>query len=335
MDVVSLQNKIMMQAAPQPTTPSTYNNILETELEMKIMEVKYGDEVKFQPKLVSAGTDYNVYLTLPAYKVLYSQLGTDGDGMGDQAKFSKPPEQAVATMTLIQGAPAKVLRGGNPILESQKQAFDRIMQLQTDLVVAAFENDKVKCAGKDKARKKAAQKLKKGGKKPSADEIKSLAKEIYLEDAHHSGVKQMDWLENGEPKEGLGLKVKRKVRTVRYVTEKDDNGNEVRKRTLVPSNPVFHKPHIDGNYYEQTFGDYVPRDTLVAPRIRVEFFSNPMMYGSTIKMDKDVRILWMPKKKSKQPVASAMQYFSDGEEESPPKRKRDDEDDRDAKRAAH
>lgn len=325
----------MMQQAPVATTPSTYNNILDTDLEMKIKEVKYGDEVKFQPKLVSAGTDYNVYLTLPAFKTLYSQLGTDGDGMGDQAKFSKPPEQATASMTLIQGAPAKVLRGGNLILDKQNQAFERIMKLQNDLVVAAFENDKVKCSGKDKARKKAAQKLKKGGKKASADDVNALAKEIYLEDAHHSGLKQMEWLEHGEPKEGLALKAKRKVRTVRYVTEKDDNGNEIRKRTLVPSNPVFHKPHIDGNYYEQTFGDYVPRDTLVAPRVRVEFFSNPMMYGSTIKMDKDVRILWMPKKKSNQPAAAAMEYFSDGEDDAPQKRKRDDEDDRDTKRSAH
>ena len=74
-----------MQQAPVATTPSTYNNILDTDLEMKIKEVKYGDEVKFQPKLVSAGTDYNVYLTLPAFKTLYYQLGTDGDGMGEQA----------------------------------------------------------------------------------------------------------------------------------------------------------------------------------------------------------------------------------------------------------
>ena len=323
----------MMQQAPEPTTPSTYNNIESTELEMKIMEVKYGDEVKFQPKLVSAGTDYNVYLTLPACTVLYSQLGTDGDAMGDQSKFSKPPEQAVATVTLIQGAPAKVLRGGNTILDQQKQAFDRLLKLQTDLVVAAFENDKVKCSGKDKARKKAAQKLKKGKKEPSVEDIAALAKEIYLEDAHHSGVKQMEWLEHGEPREGLALKAKRKVRSVRYVSEKDDNGNEVRKRTLVPSNPVFHKPHIDGNYYEQTFVDYVPRDTLLAPRVRVEFFSNPMMYGSTIKMDKDIRVLWMPKKKSKQPPVSAMQYFSDGEDDTPQKRSREDEDDRVAKRA--
>ena len=323
----------MMQQAPEPTTPSTYNNINETELEIKICEVKMGDEVKHQPKLVSKGTDYNVFLTMPAYKTLYSQLGTDGDNMGDKVKFNKAPEQACATLTLVQGAPKKVLRGGNPILELQQEAFDRVLKMQEDIVSAAFDSKKVRCTGKDKARKKATQKLKKGGnKKPSEEEINTLAKQIYIEEAHHSGLKQIEWQSNGEQVEGLGLRIKRKVRGVRYVSEKDDNGNEIRTRTLVPTNPVFHKPHIDGNYYEHTFGDYVPRDTLVAPRIRIEYFSTPMMYGTTIKMDKDVRILWMPKKQTKKKISSAMQYFSDGEDDEPPKRKRDDEEEHDAKR---
>ena len=115
--------------------------------------------------------------------------------------------------------------------------------------------------------------------------------------------------------------------------EKDDDGNEIRK-FIVATKLVFHKPHIDGNYYEQEFGDYVPRDTMLAPRVRVEFF-NAMMHGSTIKMDQDVRILWMPKKRAKQSAVAAMQYFSDGEDDEPTeKRKREDDDDR-AKRVAH
>ena len=56
----------MMQQAPVPTTPATYNNILETDLELKIMEVKLGDETKFQPKFLKEG--YNVFLYLAGFQ---------------------------------------------------------------------------------------------------------------------------------------------------------------------------------------------------------------------------------------------------------------------------
>ena len=94
------------------------------------------------PKFVSS--DYNVYLTLPAFKVLYSQLGTDGDGLGDKEKFNKPIEQACATLTLVQGALKKVLRGGNTILTEQQQAMDKLQTQMKQMVEAAFDSDKVK-----------------------------------------------------------------------------------------------------------------------------------------------------------------------------------------------
>jgi hypothetical protein len=312
----------MMQAAPQPTTPSTYNNINETELELKIVESKYGDDVRVAPKIMAG--DYHVYLTLPPFKTLYSQLGIDGDKLGDKEKFNKPIEQACATLTLIQGAPKKVLRGGSTILTQQQQALDTIQKHMGALVEMAFDCDKVKCPGKDKARKKAKQQLKAdGNKKPSKEEIDGIAKQFYTQEAHHSGIRELEWTEDGEACEGIAIKAKRKVRGVRYITEKDENGNEIKKRTLVPTELVFHKPHMDGNYYELKFGDYVPRGTLLAPRIRIEFYTTPMSFGTTIKMDQDVRILWMPKKKIKQKVTAAMQYFSDGEDDN--KREREDE----------
>ena len=218
----------MMQAAPEPTTPATYNHINETELELKIVESKIGDEVKYTPKMVSKGTDFHVWLTLPAFQTLFSQLGTDGDKLGDKEKFNKPIEQACATLTLTKGAPKKVLRGGNTILTEQDNAFTALKTQMTDLVKAAWESNKVKCAGKDKARKKAKQQLKaEGNKKPSDAEISAAGLKIYLEDAHHSGMREMEWTDNGEAKEGIVLKAKRKVRGVRYITEKDDNGNEI------------------------------------------------------------------------------------------------------------
>ena len=305
-----------------PTQPSTYNNINETELELRIVETKIGDDVRNAPKLMAG--DYHVYVTMPAFKTLYSQLGTEGDRLGDKEKFNKPIEQACATLTLVQGAPKKVLRGGSTILTQQQQALDIIQNKMQSLVELAFDSDKVKCPGKEKARKRAKQQLKAdGNKKPSKEEIDVIAKQFYIQEAHHSGIRELEWTDNGEACEGIAIKAKRKVRGVRYITEKDENGNEIKKRTLVPTELVFHKPHMDGNYYEQKFGDYVPRGTLLAPRIRIEFYTTPMSFGTTIKMDQDVRVLWMPKKKVKQKVTAAMQYFSDGEDDN--KREREDE----------
>ena len=305
----------------EATQPSTYNEILETEYEIKTVETKRGDDTLFIPKVVSKGTEYGVFFRTVPVSVLYSNLGQDGDACGDHTKFNKPLDQACATLTLVKGcAFSKVNKTMPTLLANQKKTFEILEQQHVDLVTEAFKNPKIKCAGKDKARKKAASKLKKGGnKKPSAEQIDEAALPIYLEDSHDSGMKEMTWTNNGEEITGDVLKIKRKVRGVRYVKPE---GGSVKERTLVDTTPMFHRGTMTGEYYEKKYGDYVPRNTLLIPRVRRNFYSTPMMYGSNLTFDKDIVVLCEPKKRKTAAVSKPVIFFEDEDTESSPKKQR-------------
>jgi hypothetical protein len=311
---------MMMQQ--QATQPSTYNEILETEYEIKTVEGKRGDETIYIPKVYAKDTDYNVFFRTTALSTLYSMLGQDGDGCGDHAKYNKPLDQACATLTLTKGcAFSKVKQTMTTLLDNQVKTFEILEKQHEDLMREAFHNKKVKCSGKDKARKKATTKLKKdGNKKPSKEEIEELALKIYIEDSHDSGMKEMTWTNNGEEITDTVLKLKRKVRGVRYVKPE---GGTVKERTLVETTPMFHRVNMTGEYYEKKFGDYVPRNTLLIPRVRRNFFSTPMMYGSNLTFDKDIVVLCEPKKRKTTQVSKPVVFFEDEDTEAPsPKKQR-------------
>ena len=87
--------------------------------------------------------------------------------------------------------------------------------------------------------------------------------------------------------------------------------------------PVFHRGTITGEYYEKKYGDYVPRNTLLIPRVRRNFYSTPMMYGSNLTFDKDIVVMCEPKKRKSAPVSKPVVFFEDeDEEESSPKKQR-------------
>ena len=305
-----------MMQQQEATQPSTYNEILETEYECKVVEGKRGDETTFTPKILAKGSDYNVFFRIAPASVLYSQLGQDGDALGDHSKFNKPVDQACATLTLTEGcAFSKVKKTMPDLLKNQKRTFEILQQQHIDLVTEAFNNKKVKCSGKEKARKKAKTKLKKdGNKKPSDEEIETLALQMYIEDSHDSGMKEMTWTNNGEEVTGMVLKVKRKVRGVRYVKPE---GSTQRERTLVDTTPMFHRCNITGEYYEKKYGDYVPRNTLLIPRVRRNFYSTPMMYGSNLTFDKDIVVLCEPKKRKSGVVSKPVIFFEDEDTDAP------------------
>ena len=174
---------MMMQQ--QATQPSTFNEILDTEYEIKTVEGKRGEETTFTPKVLAKDTDYNVFFRTAPLSVLYSMLGQDGDGCGDHAKFNKPLDQACATLTLIQDCAFNKVKQTMPQLpDNQAKTFEILEKQHVELMKEAFNNKNVKCSGKDKARKKASTKLKKdGNKKPSKEEIEKLALKIYIEDS--------------------------------------------------------------------------------------------------------------------------------------------------------
>ena len=311
-----------MMQQQQATSPSTYNEILETEYEIQTVESKRGDETIYTPKVLSKGTEYNVFFRTAPLSTLYSMLGQDGDGCGDHSRFNKPLDQACATLTMTKGCAFNKVKQTMPTLQdNQQKSFDILEQQHVDLMTEAFTNKKVKCSGKDKARKKASSKLKKeGNKKPTKEQIDELALKIYIEDSHDSGMKEMTWTNNGEEITDTVLKLKRKVRGVRYVKPE---GGTTKERTVVDTTPMFHRGTITGEYYEKKYGDYVPRNTLLIPRVRRNFFSTPMMYGSNLTFDKDVVVLCEPKKRKAVPVSKPVVFFEDEDTESPsPKKQR-------------
>lgn len=320
----------MMQAAPETTNPSTYNEILETEYDIMIAEVKRGDETLYQPKVVSKGTEYGVYFRTAPMSTLYSLLGNEGDKLGDHTKFNKPVDQACATLTLTKGcAFANVKKAMPQLTDNQKKTMEILLQQHKDLMVEAFKNDKVKCSGKDKARKQASAKLKKEGvKKPTKEQIDERALQIYIDNSHDSGIREITWTDDGEEITDFVLKLKRKVNGVRYIKPE---GSSVKERTLVPTPPVFHKGTRTGEYYEKEFKDYVPRNTLLIPRVRRNFYSTPMMYGSNLTFDKDVVVLCEPKKKASVRVSKPVVFFED-EDVSSTKRDREEDEEESPKR---
>lgn len=319
----------MQQQAPTQTFPSTYNEIDETDYDIKVMEVKRGDEVLHQPKIVAKDSEYQIYFRTAPMSALYGTHGVDGDETGDKVKFNKSIEQAAVSYTLKRGcAFKKVLKTMPNLLKDQQKTFDILKKQHVELLTAAFKDKKVKCGGKDKARKQAAGILKKSGvKKPTPEQIDAEAFKIYLANSHDSGMKEKTWTENGEEVDGEVLVVKRKVRGVRYVNEEDESGKSVRKRTLVSTFPIFHRGTPTGEFYEKKFGDYMPRDTLIILRLRRSFYTTPMMYGSNITFDKDVVVLCGPKRKKKQTVSKPVIYFEDEDVDESNKRKREDESD--------
>ena len=350
------RNKMMaaMQDV-QTTQPNTHNDILDpnTKTIIKVCKMKRGDDEIFQPKVIAAGTDkeFQIFLRLPALPVLYSDTSPNGD----QEKFNKSPEQAVNSFTLTKGNKFSNVKRGMPNLENdQQEAFDMIEQMHKDLLIAAFNSDDVKCSGKTKAKAKAVKILKNNSLnemkekirnknagmseadvskkakeavkkiKHSQEEITATALHVYLEDSHDSGMKEVTYTDNGEEKTEMSLKIKRKVRGFRQVEEEID-GELVKKRKLVPTPPVFHKPTPTAEYYEKKYGNYVPRGTLLMFRVRRSFFSSPMMYGTNLTFDKDVVILCESKKRERSQTSKPVEFFEDQDDEQDYKRARTDE----------
>ena len=339
----------------EKTFPNTHNALLDdtTDTVIKVCKSKRGDDEIFQPKVLAGGTDkeYQIYLRLPALRVLYSDTGADGD----KEKFNKSVEQACNSFTLLKGCKfANVLRAMPSLEKDQEDTFEALEKMHKDLLIAAFTSDEVKCSGKVKAKAKALKILKKASIdeitaklrkkkdagseseiakkakeaykkiKHSPEEIEATALMVYLEDAHDAGMKEIYYTDNGEEKTEMSLKIKRKCYGMRTVEETID-WEVVKERKLVSIAPVFHKGTPTGEYYEKKYGDYIPRGTLLQFRVRRSFYSSPMSYGTNLTFDKDVTILCETKKRARKAVSKPAIFFEDQDDEEPDsKRSRSD-----------
>jgi hypothetical protein len=193
----------------------------------------------------------------------------------------------------------------------QQDAVAQLKDWHMKMVLHAFHTLPKKgpgsCSFASKARSKA--------KKENVKDIEARAAEIYLENAHCGGVSERDTEENGETVTEEIVTLKRKV-----------TGYEKGIKGRYP--PIFHKIDIEGNYHDisHTVDKYLPRGTLVQCRTRPQFFSAPTMYGTTLALDRDIIVMWKPKRKGNGMEPKKVQYFADGDSdddtEPPAKRSR-------------
>jgi len=289
------------------TFPMTRNPMLTTNVKIKIVKERHGDEVVAKPKVgVDAGDKfYNIYRGAAALSVMYSDVGEKGD----MEKFNKAERDARTSLTLMRGAPNRVTRVMPTLLEEQNKTFETLHQEFEDLVLAAFDSDEVVCTFKTKFKKAAKKKLKNG----TPEEQNALARKMYLENATNCMIKTRDFKdENGVEQEVECLNVRRRA-----------FGN--RDGELTSLKPEFHKIDHEGDYHLVEYGDYVPKGTLLQVRLRPQFFTAPLMYGVSCWFDKDIIVLWRPKRTEAKKETAAVPVFEDGDDETTGKRTRDDD----------
>jgi len=275
------------------TQPKTFNPLLTTEVEPKSIQGTFKGESVTKPKHVLAGTEIPAFLFTPALQVKFSTLGDNGDKLGTTARFG--PTGAKYELTLVCGVPDKVKRVMPTLEADQAKTFELFKVQHEQLVTLAFDNDDVKCTHKKQAFKKAKKEL----KGSSDEDIRNRALEIYIENAKNSGFKLLNEDTDDEVET---------LRATRNVTGWR-NGEET---TLFPK---FHKIDHEGEYHAVEFGDFIPSGTLVKLRARVEWYSMPLQYGTSIKFDEDVVVLWKPKKRVRERVTNPVPVFSDGEDD--------------------
>tara|TARA_B100001093_G_scaffold67796_2_gene57860 strand:- start:2179 stop:3459 length:1281 start_codon:yes stop_codon:yes gene_type:complete len=297
------------------TFPMTRNPMLTTEVKIKIVKDRYGEEIVAKPKIgIDAGDKfYNIYRGATALRVMWSTVGEGGD----QVTFNKAEKDARTSFTLMRGAPDRVQKVLPNLLEEQNKTFETLHKEFEDLVLAAYDSEEVECKFKTKFKKAAKKKLK--GATP--EEQDALARKMYLENATNCMIKTRDYKdENGEEREVECLNARRRAYTTR-------DGE------LTPADLNFHKIDHTGDYHLVEYGDYVPKGTLLKVRLRPQFFTAPLMYGVSCWFDKDIIVLWRPKRVEAKKESALVPVFDDGDDEPTGKRARDDDDAPDAKRA--
>jgi|TARA_B110001452_G_C15241783_1_gene430106 hypothetical protein len=297
---------------PQITKPRTGNEIHNTKMvphtsSYQINKDGGKKETRFKVTMVLVDTEIPVYVTLPPMETKFTEFSENGDA----ETFGKNPDDGKQSASLVAKVPDKIARVMPSLKTDQQDAVAQLKDWHMKMVLHAFHTLPKKgpgsCSFASKARSKA--------KKENVKDIEARAAEIYLENAHCGGVSERDTEENGETVTEEIVTLKRKV-----------TGYEKGIKGRYP--PIFHKIDIEGNYHDisHTVDKYLPRGTLVQCRTRPQFFSAPTMYGTTLALDRDIIVMWKPKRKGNGMEPKKVQYFADGDSdddtEPPAKRSR-------------
>jgi len=247
-------------------------------------------ETRYKISMVIPDTEIAPFLSLPALQTQWSEFSENGDAEA----FGKELDDGKQSISLRAGIGSSRVQQAMPLLAAEQVAtIAALKKYHHDMVTFAFDNLPPKgCVHATKARSKAKKELKDG----TAEEIEDRARAIYLDGAHCGGVVEKDI--DDEPVELIV--VKRKVCTY----EKGVKGRYP---------PIFHKGNRTGGFNAVEIDKYVPRRTLVEIRARPQYFTAPLMYGTTLSLDRDIIMVWRPKKRSRSRSSRVVPYFEDGE----------------------
>jgi GxxExxY protein len=287
--------KMQTESQTTKTMPKTFNNIQDTALEPKMSSYNIDkgngkQETRHKISMTIPETDIAPYVTLPPMQVQWSEFSENGDAEA----FGKELDDGKQSVSVRCGLPSDRVKQAMPLLEAeQTEALATLKAYHAQMVGYAFDNLPTKgCIHAGKARSKA----KKALPKATPEDIEAHARELYIEGAHCGGI-----VEKEIDDTAVELVVaKRKVCTYQQGV-----------KGRYP--PVFHKIGPGGEYTEVEVENYLPRRTLAIIRARPQFFSAPLMYGTTLSLDRDIILVWRPKKRARDNTPSVVPYFEDGD----------------------
>jgi hypothetical protein len=261
-------------------------------------------ETRYKISLTLPDSEIAPYLQLPALQTQWSELSENGDA----ETFQKELDDGKQSLSMFVGIPnPKIAKALPNLMADQEAAIVMLRQYHDDMVRFAFHNLPEKGAGSCPHVAKAYRQAKKECGDTAA--AKTRAEEIYVAGSHCGGLVEKDIQEGDEMVTRTLVVVKRKVTTYQ---------NGVKGRYP----PIFHHVNAAGEYHAVETGDYLQKTTLAQVRARPQYFTAPLMYGTTLSFDRDVLLMWRPKKQSRQRQSAVIPFFTDGDDEPAAKKMR-------------
>ena len=266
------------------STPKTENDVSTPENQayfgVSVSKTKVNGQEKWVPKLtLNSNTKYAPFTRLPPMSLGYNSLVQGGyypkDAMSqdNMSNWSCDARFVVHCDDAFPGKRAATI-------DAQTSAMAFLKQCQKDLLTHAFTDARVQCSHKKKYTN-------------VDDYIRHANCAIY--DAYdQNGSNNFDG-EQAPLAKFPCIKTKRHFMYNGFL-----------------NTPVFWTMDSDGNFHRmghvnpvKTSPDditFIPRGSIVRPRVRLKFYTMGAMYGISASLDSDILVIWMPE--SKRPTSS-------------------------------